>query len=96
VPYGEVGGDYYGLFETRSDKSGFSDSVKYGGVPAWHWVGGVQIQLDAFDREGLWQTDADYGINHIYLTVAFRSIYGLKPAYDLTGQFYEGGVLFEF
>lgn len=96
VPFGEAGGDYFGMMEYRPDKDKFSEAVKYGGVPAWHWAAGAQIQLDVFDKEVLWQLDQETGINHIYLTVDYRQIYGLNSTFDFTASYYEGGILFEF
>jgi hypothetical protein len=96
VPFGEAGGDYIGFMEYRPDKEKFQDATRFGGATAWHWAAGLQLQLDFLNREGLWQLDSEYGINHIYLVGDVRQIIGLSTPYDFTALVYEGGFLFEF
>jgi len=96
VPFGEAGGDYIGFMEYRPDKEKFADATRYGGAPAWHWAAGLQLQLDFLNREGLWQLDSEYGINHIYLVGAVRQIIGLDSTFNFSALVYEGGFLFEF
>lgn len=96
IPFGGVGGVYYGMSEYRDDKTAIGEKFKFAGAAAWQWVGGVQIMMDALDKEVLWQLDQDYGINHVYLTANIRQIFGLSSIYDFSALYYEGGFAFEF
>jgi len=96
VPFAEGGGDYFGLLEARSDKTAISEVLHYGGAAAAHWAAGLQVQLDFLDRQGIWELDQEYGINHIYLVLDARQIIGLSSLYDVSSFVFEGGILFEF
>lgn len=95
VPYGGAGVDYFAFTEYRADRSG-SDAFKYGGTPTFHWTAGIQLQLDALDRDSIWQIDSEYGINHIYLAGGFRQIISLGKKFDFGSTIFEGGLFFEF
>ncbi len=95
VPYGEIGGDYFDFMEYRPDRKGTS-AYRLGGAMATHAAGGIQLQLDFLDKEGLWQLDEEYGINHIYFMAAIHKIFGLSSTFDFSTTYYEGGFLIEF
>jgi hypothetical protein len=95
VPFAEGGADYIPFLENRPDLKSFA-GLKFGGAPAAHVAGGIQIQLDWLDKQGMWQIDNEYGINHIYLTADVRQLIGLSSTFDFTSTIYEGGFLFEF
>ena len=96
VPFVEVGGDYFGMFEYRNDKAELTQALISAGGAAWHFAAGGQFQLDFLDKEGIWSLDSEYGINHIYLTGDLRQFIGVSSTFNFTQTIIEGGILVEF
>lgn len=96
IPYGGAGIGYIPYLEFRNDKK-FGEAFKRSGAPVAQFFGGVAFQLDFLDQEGLWQLDTEYGINHIYLTLAFKKWLGLSSGTNnFSSSIFEGGVIVEF
>lgn len=92
VPFVEGGGVYYGIAEVRDD----GKQPRVGGAPAAVVAGGVSILLDWLDPHSIRQLDADYGINHVWLTLQYRRIGGLKSDLDVSSQMATAGFTFDF
>lgn len=92
VPFVEGGGGYYGIVELRDD----SKSPKFGGAPVTVAAGGVNILLDWLDRQAVRQLDADYGINHVWLSLQYRQIIGLKEDLEVSSNLITAGFTFDF
>lgn len=92
VPFVEGGAAYNGIVEIRDDNK----TPRVGGAPAFIASGGVNILLDWMDRHAIRQLDAEYGINHVWLTVQYRQIFGLKDDVDFTTHLISGGFTFDF
>lgn len=92
VPFVEGGGGYYGIVELRDD----SKAPKFGGSPVAVAAGGVNILLDWLDRQAVRQLDADYGINHVWLSLQYRQIVGLKEDLKVSSSLITAGFTFDF
>ena len=92
VPFVEGGGVYYGIAEMRDD----GKAPRLGGAPAAVAAGGVSILLDWIDPHSIRQLDADYGINHVWLTLQYRQIVGVKKDLDVSTQMATAGFTFDF
>ena len=92
VPFVEGGGGYYGIVELRDD----SKAPKFGGSPVAVAAGGVNILLDWLDRQAVRQLDADYGINHVWLSLQYRQIVGLKEDLKVSSNLITAGFTFDF
>ncbi len=92
VPFVEGGAAYNGIVELRDDNK----TPRIGGAPAFIASGGINILLDWMDRHAIRQLDAEYGINHVWLTVQYRQIIGLKEEIDFTTHLISGGFTFDF
>jgi hypothetical protein len=92
VPFVEGGGGYYGIVELRDD----SKAPKFGGSPVAVAAGGVNILLDWLDRQAVRQLDADYGINHVWLSLQYRQIIGLKEDLKVSSNLITAGFTFDF
>jgi len=94
IPYIEGGADYFGIFEIPTESTTVTQS-KFGGSAAIHYAAGLQFQIDFLDREGLFNMNKEYGINHLYLTAGIRQFVGLGQ-FDFSALMFEGGFSFEF
>jgi len=94
IPYFEGGADYFGIFEIPTSATTPS-KAKFGGSAAAHYAAGLQIQIDFLDREGLFNMNKDYGINHLYVVAGIRQFFGLGQ-FDFSAVMFEGGFSFEF
>lgn len=92
VPFVEGGGGYNGIAELRDDNK----KPRFGGAPVLIASGGVNILLDWMDQHAIRQLDAEYGINHVWLTVQYRQIVGLKKDVDFSTHLISGGFTFDF
>jgi hypothetical protein len=92
VPYVEGGLSYYTMLETRDDNV----SPKFQGAGAAYTAVGLAIQLDWMNRESMYRLDADYGINHLYLTGEYRIVAGFDADYDFSDNTIAGGLTIEF
>ena len=92
VPFVEGGGGYYGIVELRDD----SKAPKFGGSPVAVAAGGINILLDWLDRQAVRQLDADYGINHVWLSLQYRQIIGLKEDLKVSSSLITAGFTFDF
>lgn len=92
VPFVEGGGGYYGIVELRDD----SKAPKFGGSPVAVAAGGVNILLDWLDRQAVRQLDADYGINHVWLSLQYRQIIGMKEDLKISSNLITAGFTFDF
>ncbi len=92
VPFVEGGGVYYGIAEIRDD----GKAPRLGGAPAAVAAGGVRLLLDWIDPHSIRQLDADYGINHVWLTLQYRQIVGVKKDLDVSTQMATAGFTFDF
>ncbi len=92
VPFVEGGGGYFGIVELRDD----SKAPKFGGSPVAVASGGVNILLDWLDRQAVRQLDADYGINHVWLSLQYRQIVGLKEDLKISSNMITAGFTFDF
>jgi hypothetical protein len=95
VPYVEGGLDYFGIFEIRSDATSIGQG-KFGGGPAAHVAGGLQFQLDYFDKAGGWTLHKEYGVNHLYLVLGARDFINAGTVFDFSALMFEGGFAFQF
>ena len=71
-------------------------AARNGGSPALIAGGGVSLLLDWLDRRALSQLDADYGINHVWATVQYRQIIGLKKDLDISSNLISAGFTFDY
>jgi hypothetical protein len=92
TPYVEGGAGYFTFLELRDD----SKPPKYGGSPVSVVAGGLNILLDWIDREAIKRLDADWGINHVWLSLEYRNFIGLNPNYDFSSQVLNAGFTLEF
>lgn len=92
VPFAEGGANYSGITELRDDNK----APRFGGSPALIAGGGVSLLLDWLDRRALSQLDADYGINHVWATVQYRQIIGLKKDLDISSNLISAGFTFDY
>lgn len=92
VPYVEGGFSYYTMLETRDDNV----APRYQGAGAAYTAAGMAFQLDWMNRESIYRLDADYGINHLYLTIEYRIIAGFDADYDFSDNTLAGGLTVEF
>lgn len=92
VPFVEGGAAYNGIVELRDDNK----APKLGGAPAVIAGVGLNILLDWMDKQGIRQLDAEYGINHVWLTAQYRQIVGLKKDIDFTSHLISAGFTVDF
>ncbi len=92
VPYVEGGGGYFTFAEIRDD----GKKPKFGAAPVAIGAGGIAVLMDRFDPKAIRQLDADYGINHIWLTAEARGIFGLHNTLDFTSQSFNLGFIADF
>lgn len=92
VPFVEGGGGYFTYAEIRDD----AKRPKFGATPVGIAAGGVNILLDWFDPIAIRSLDADYGINHLWLTAEVRQIVGLRSDFDFSSTSVNAGFLVEF
>jgi len=91
VPFAEAGVGYFTFVEVRNDFK----RTKYGGSAVGYWAAGGSLLLDKLSPSTIGELDADYGINHMWLTAEYRSIIG-GGALDFSADSISGGILFEF
>lgn len=91
VPYAAGGGTIFGFSEIRDDHK----PPKWGGALGGYYAGGLGINLTYFDKFARAQLDREYGINTVYLTLEYRGIVS-TPKYDLSGDFFNAGLLLEY
>ena len=87
VPFVEGGASYNGIVELRDDNK----RPRFGGAPTLIAGAGLNILLDWVDRQSIRQLDAEYGINHVWLTMQYRQVVGLKKDLDFTGHIISAG-----
>jgi hypothetical protein len=92
VPFVEGGGMYAPIIELRDD----TNAPRYGGAPAAVAAGGLNILLDGLDPTSILHLDADYGINHVWLTLQYRQIVGVKKDLDISSNLISAGLSFDF
>jgi hypothetical protein len=92
VPFVEGGGMYAPIIELRDD----TKAPRYGGAPAAVAAGGLNILLDGLDPTSILHLDADYGINHVWLTLQYRQIVGVKKDLDISSNLISAGLSFDF
>jgi hypothetical protein len=92
VPYIEGGAGYFTFAELRDDNK---NSV-FGGAAVTVAAGGLNIQMDWIDRKASQTLDADYGVNHVWLTTEVRAIVGLNESIDFSATLFNAGLLFDF
>lgn len=92
VPFVEGGGMYAPIIELRDDNK----SPRFGGAPAVVAAGGLNILLDGLDPKSILHLDADYGINHVWLTLQYRQIVGVKKDLDISSNLISAGLSFDF
>jgi len=92
VPFIEGGPGYFTFVEVRDD----FQRTKGGGSPALVGAGGFNILLDNFDPHSLHELDAQYGINHLWLSMEFRMILGLESDVNLTAGSFNVGFILEY
>jgi hypothetical protein len=91
----EGGLDYFTITEVRNDTVGLSE-VHVGGSTAAHVAAGLKLQLDFLDKQGNWQLDKEYGIQHMYFVLGVRDFVQVAGIYDFSAVMFEGGFNFEF
>jgi hypothetical protein len=92
VPFFEGGAAYNGIVELRDDNK----APLFGGAPALVAGGGVNILLDWIDKRSIRQLDAEYGINHVWLTAQYRQTIGLKSDLDISSHLISAGFTFDY
>ncbi len=92
VPFVEGGGMYAPIVELRDD----TKAPRYGGAPAAVAAGGLNVLLDGLDPTSILHLDADYGINHVWLTLQYRQIIGVKKDLDISSNLISAGLSFDF
>lgn len=92
VPYAAGGGTLFAFGEFRDDNK----APKFGGSYGVYYAGGGALNLTYFDALSKIALDREYGINAVYLTAEYRSIVGLSPNFDFTGDFFNAGFLMEY
>lgn len=92
VPYIEGGAGYFTFAEIRDDGA----RPKIGGALTGVAAGGLSILLDRLDPHAIRALDAEYGINHIWLTIEARQIVGLNSVLDFTSTAGNAGFIMEF
>ncbi len=92
VPYVEGGGAYFTYAEIRDD----SKPPKFGGSLGLVSAAGVNFLLDWLDRRAIQRLDAEYGIQHVWLTAEARVVVGLNKDVDISSQAILAGVTFDF
>jgi hypothetical protein len=92
VPYVEGGAGFFTFGEFRDDNS----SPRFGGALTTVVSGGLNILMDWLDPQAIRNLDADYGINHVYLSLEARQIVGLNKSYDFTSSIFNAGFVMQF
>lgn len=92
VPFVEGGASYNGIVELRDDNK----RPRFGGAPTLVAGGGLNILLDWLDKQSVRQLDAEYGINHVWLTMQYRQVVGLKSDLDFTGHIISAGFTVDY
>lgn len=92
VPFVEGGGGYTGIAELRDDNK----PPRIGGAPVMIAAGGVSFLLDWIDQQAVRELDAEYGINHVWLTAQFRQVVSLKSSLDVTSRVISAGFTVDF
>ena len=92
VPFIEGGGDMIAFFESRDDER----FPKFGSAPATHVAVGASFNLGFLGADSTIELDREYGINSIWLTGEYRTLFGLSNRLDFTFDIINFGFLFEF
>jgi hypothetical protein len=92
VPFIEGGGGYFGILEMRDDNK----PPNIGGSGVAVAAGGVNFLLDAIDPHAVRQLDTEWGINHVWLTLEYRQIVGMRSDMDFTSGIFNAGFAMEF
>ncbi len=92
VPFVEGGAAYYAIAEARDD----GKKPRIGGAPATSVAGGLSFLLDWLDPQSIRELDSDFGINHVWLTLQYRIIAGLKSDLDVSTKMATAGFTFDF
>lgn len=92
VPFIEGGGGYYTFAEIRDD----GKRPKFGGSLVGVAAGGFNFLLNWLDPAAVRSLDAEYGINHVWLTAEARATVGVNKTVDFTNTSFNAGFLMEF
>ena len=92
VPYGEIGIDYFTFLEIRDD----AEKVKIGGSPHFHFAVGGSFLLDILNKDAMTEIDAQYGVNHIWLTAEYRRLEYITGQFDFSDDIMNAGIMVEF
>jgi hypothetical protein len=92
VPFVKAGGTYFGLVEARDDNK----SPTLAGAPTVGGGGGVHFSITAFDSQGAFILDREYGIADMYLTLEAQVLQGLSSDIDFSTQMVNLGVTVDF
>lgn len=92
VPYINGGATMYGLVEARDDGKtpGFAGAAAVGGG------GGLLFSITAWDAQGAFTLDHEYGIADMYFSLEARVMQGLDRSIDFTTQTINGGITVDF
>lgn len=92
VPFVSGGATVYGLIELRDDNK--KKSFAY--APAAGGGGGVHFSISAFDPQGAFVLDREYGIADMYFTLEARVMQGLDQEIDFSTQSVNAGITVDF
>lgn len=81
-----------GLAELREDESLPNLAIAH----AIGGGGGIKINLNYFDSVSLYELDADYGINNLWLDIEYRNLTGLDEIVDFSSEMVHAGFAFDF
>jgi hypothetical protein len=92
VPFIKAGGTYFGLVEARDDNK----APTVAGAPAIGGGGGVHFSITAFDPQGAFILDREYGIADMYVTLEAQVLKGVSSDIDFSTQMVNLGVTVDF
>lgn len=92
VPYINGGATMYGLIEARDD----GKTPNVAGAAAVGGGGGVLFSITAWDAQGAFTLDREYGIADMYFSLEARVMQGLSKNIDFTTQTINGGITVDF
>jgi hypothetical protein len=92
VPFIKGGGTYFGLVEARDDNK----SPTLAAAPALGGGGGVHFSITAFDPQGAFTLDREYGIADMYLTLEAQVLKGISSDIDFSTETVNLGVTVDF
>lgn len=95
VPFAEGGLGYYVFAEKREDNLDKWHG-RWGGALAGQYGLGLSFNLNSLSESGLISLDREYGINNLYVNLAYKGIVGFHSDFDVSANIINVGFTGEF